>query len=849
MARDPGSGQIITFYSFKGGAGRSMALANIACLLARRKRASEPVLMIDWDLEAPGLHRYFEKHVEGGTRPGLIDLFVELQALVRDRGLPAADVDRARHLVEACRPEEFITPTTIDGLHLLLAGSLDREYASKVNVFDWEGLFESAPGCFQALADYLATRYSYVLIDSRTGHTDIGGICTTLMPERLVGVFTPSRQSLDGLLAVLRDAIEYRRRSEDMRPLVVFPLPSRIENAEPDLRNAWRFGIESEGIDGYQKAFEELLIKSYELVRCDLNAYFSEVQVQHVPRFAYGEEISVLAESHSDRLSLSRSYEAFYDRLVLRAAPWAGAEEAERQGKRGRRSGSMVFGIDLGTTSSSIANVDEALEPKVIPSADGHLATPTVVYFDPSGGVVVGQRAKDRLVIDPDNTIPFVNRDLGTDCNFAHGDKSYSPQEIAALILRKLTSEAESTLGSEVRDVVLTVPSAFSQSQRWALVQAGELAGLNVLGLVPEPVAAVLAYTAEDPREQTILVFALRSGTFAVSLIRKAGGSCDVLRTGGDHCLGVIDWDRVLAKHLADRFCARTGVDSDELRRDRSAVQEILATAETMRMALTSLSSTTGFVRYGAHREEIEVDRAEFEELTCPLLERSIACTLNLVEGGRDAEEFDSLLLVGEGTLMPGVRARLEAALGLTAASLDPRQLTAKGAALYGAQLQTSGEETGAALHGEDARPVRVRNVASKSLGVLVAAAEGEETVRNLILRNEPLPAHATATFMTTIDGQESVRIELVENDEATSIASPAGAQHLGSVELVLDPPLPSGSPIELQVSLSEDDLLELRARDVGGQREVHAELTLDQSLSREQLQSVQRRLRSLKVI
>lgn len=328
-------GQIITFYSYKGGTGRSMTLANVACLLAQREKAA-PVLMIDWDLEAPGLHRYFQGRVnkafpsaatrenDFNNQPGLIELFSELRQAAA--GFDPDDEPEAavvNALFEKLDFSRYIVPTDIPALYLLKAGRFDETYAGRVNGFQWDDLFGRSPWLFPALAGWLSRHYEYVLIDSRTGITDTSGICTMLLPEKLVVVFTPNRQSLTGIIdSLVPQALAYRRNSDDLRPLVVYPLPSRIELAENDLRLIWREGDAAQGIEGYQPAFERLFTQVYNLPECDLQQYFDKVQIQHVPRYAYGEQIAVLAESRTDRLSLAQAYEAFLQRLLSAAGPW-----------------------------------------------------------------------------------------------------------------------------------------------------------------------------------------------------------------------------------------------------------------------------------------------------------------------------------------------------------------------------------------------------------------------------------------------------------------------------------------------------------------------------------------------
>ena len=336
MATDSRPGTIITFYSYKGGTGRTMALANVATLLAKApvaeaspetgpERRSRRVLMIDWDLEAPGLNRFFEQPSKGGDAGdgelGLIDLFEALHGRV-DRWTVSSKRQPISDVIESFPLEKYVSTTSVPELEIIRAGRLDEKYSERVQNFDWRGLYAIAPDLFVSFAERLTRDYDYVLIDSRTGVGDIGGICTMLLPEKLVGVFTPNRQSLQGLLAVMRQALDYRRGSNDLRRLVVFPLASRIEGSEPNLLEAWRHGDRSNDILGFQPQFEALFKECYSLEDCDLDGYFREVQIQHVPSYAYGEKIAVSEQPGGDRLSLSRRYEAFTNRLVNLSAPW-----------------------------------------------------------------------------------------------------------------------------------------------------------------------------------------------------------------------------------------------------------------------------------------------------------------------------------------------------------------------------------------------------------------------------------------------------------------------------------------------------------------------------------------------
>lgn len=340
-------GKVITFYSYKGGTGRTMALANVACLLAKNAQNQRGVLMIDWDLEAPGLHRFFYPKQQIAERsqtstiqneqfelaPGLIDLFVVLRDLINATSEhESQNADQARDMLEKVDFDNFIQRINVDqlsstgyvpDLFLLKAGIFDEQYPSRVSAFDWESLHSRSPWLFQAFAEYLSERYEHVLVDSRTGITDISGICTMIMPEKLVVVFTPNQQSLTGVADLVRRATTYRKQSDDLRPLIVYPLPSRIETDLADLRKLWREGDSEGGFVGYQTHFESILAEAYNLSDCKLGAWFDRVQIPQIKFYAYGEKIAVLFERTEDSLSIAQSYEHFTDRLINLVGPWS----------------------------------------------------------------------------------------------------------------------------------------------------------------------------------------------------------------------------------------------------------------------------------------------------------------------------------------------------------------------------------------------------------------------------------------------------------------------------------------------------------------------------------------------
>ena len=332
-------GETITFYSYKGGNGRTMALSNVATLLAQQN-PTDKILMIDWDLEAPGLHRFFfqaslftsftieqlqklEKNVNEGQ--GLIDLFITLNNMLD--GYSKVDDSVVRQILNKVKFDDYIISTSLKNLFILKAGRFDKQYSDKVNTFNWENLYNKSPSLIRLFSETLTKQYKYVLIDSRTGFTDISGICTMLLPQKLVVVFTPNNQSYTGIKDLILKATTYRRKSNDIRPLLAFPLPSRIEFSRDDLRAYWRYGNHEKKITGYQNMFQDIFKDVYGLDECNLTEYFEQVQIQQSPNYAYGEEIAVISEKTKDSFSLSKSYEIFTQWLVDSNPPWESKSE------------------------------------------------------------------------------------------------------------------------------------------------------------------------------------------------------------------------------------------------------------------------------------------------------------------------------------------------------------------------------------------------------------------------------------------------------------------------------------------------------------------------------------------
>lgn len=324
-------GEVTTFYSYEGGSTRSVALCSMAVLLASRQNATVPVLMIDWDTEAPALHQLFRRH---GERPGVLEYFDacrdQLAALARSHP-GAGDEERARLALEAIDWEAYVERVDDSRpLYLMRAGVFDDSYGERADRMDWDGLFAACPALFRSFAAHLVRHFQHVLVDARGGRSAAVSVCTTLLPDRLVGLFTPNRRSLDGLAGVVTRAIDYRCSHEDeQRPLLLYPLPCAIDSGDSGRRALWRRGDPSKGTTGYQPALEKLLRACYGMSQLSLDSYLDEVQLQLANATTAGEHLGLRAETAADRFSLTRSFDTLLAWMAPGHFPWQPRAEIE----------------------------------------------------------------------------------------------------------------------------------------------------------------------------------------------------------------------------------------------------------------------------------------------------------------------------------------------------------------------------------------------------------------------------------------------------------------------------------------------------------------------------------------
>ena len=480
---------------------------------------------------------------------------------------------------------------------------------------------------------------------------------------------------------------------------------------------------------------------------------------------------------------------------------------------------SKIIGIDLGTTNSCVS-VMEGGEATVIPNAEGHRTTPSVVAFSKTGERMVGQVAKRQAVTNPDRTISSIKREMGSDYKVTIDGKKYTPQEISAMILQKLKADAEAYLGEPVTEAVITVPAYFTDAQRQATKDAGKIAGLDVKRIINEPTAAALAYGLDKETDQKIMVYDLGGGTFDVSVLEIGDGVIEVLATAGNNRLGGDDFDQCITNYLVEEFKKSDGID---LSGDRVAMQRLKEAAEKAKIELSGVTSTNINLPYitadatGPKHLDVTLSRAKFNELTAHLVEKTAGPVRQAMsDAGITASDLTKVLLVGGSSRVPAVQEMVKKLTGKEGfKGINPDECVADGAAIQGGVL------------GGDVAGVVLLDVTPLSLGIETLGG----VCTKLIERNTTIPTKKSQVFSTAADNQTSVEVNVLQGEREMA----AYNKSLGRFQLDGIAPARRGVPqIEVTFDIDANGIVNVSAKDLGTGKEQHITITSSTNMSKE---------------
>ena len=490
----------------------------------------------------------------------------------------------------------------------------------------------------------------------------------------------------------------------------------------------------------------------------------------------------------------------------------------------------MVIGIDLGTTFSAVATVGQDGKATVLTNRDGERTTPSVVMFE-DGSVIVGEQAKDNSIVSPYSVCQFIKRQIGKKAfSFdVSPDERYTAEEISAMILRRLKEDAEAATGNKVDGAVITVPAYFDDSQRTATYNAGEIAGMKVLGIVNEPTAAAIAYChGQSDADGNIMVYDLGGGTFDITIIHVSDNfkKVDILSTTGNRNLGGFDFDNVIISKVIDEFNANYNIDLED---DDTACQDLRIKAETAKKALSTRPKATISIVSNGRAFKSVITREEFESLISGYIESTKASMeIALDDAGLGWGDIAKILLVGGSTRIPAIQEMIKNLSGIEPSKeLNPDEAVAIGAAYYAEMLRAS--STG----GSQAEEIKVTDVNSHSLGVITHDENDIAHASFILNRNTPLPASGEANFFTKVDNQEQIDLQVIEGEDD----DPSYDTVIGRTDIKLIK-RPAGSPLIISMQYDVNGMIHVYVRDGVDNRDLgEMEIKRDANLSGEEVQ------------